>query len=412
MRKIFIWALAAGLIFGILGNMLFTNILADMPGILKVSIYFLVFSFAMIIFLLVGNASETGYTNGTFIGVAFVLCIVFFLVTMLFEFIYEVEGKSEVEPSNNYVFLVDNSGSMDNNDVSFKRYEVLEQIISDLPADSKIGVYTYANDVYTAVPVGTNSNDFTIDENLMVNDGATQMLTCVNEVADEIVKSGENYNIINLTDGIPTDSKKIFIFKTKQYKNALKKCKENGIKISSVGFGYPDEKFLTKVANATGGVYLEADNVDSLYSSISNAISATDNNKFTRTLVSVRQGVKSGSILYAILRILFLSLMGILFSIIKTLAASEQDNSTVMIIISIICCTIGAVIIELFTNAFSVSENISRILFCLLWSITVSPVKSVKTRKNDYSKYLGGSKLSSAKSIGSNRTHEPPKEII
>ncbi len=414
MRKIFIWALIAGVIFGILGNVLFNKIISSLPSVLVVGIYFAVCTVVLILFLFIGNGIETRYTNGAYVAAAFVLCVVLFFVTMAFEFIYEFDREDLQEINNNYVFMIDNSGSMESNDPNYKRYEILNQIISELPYDAKIGVFTYASDVKRIGKMGTPAGTFKIDDSAKVNDGNTYMLTCADTVADEIIKSGENYNIINLTDGIPSDARsKFYITKSKAYKNALKKCEEHGIKISSVGFGNPDSDFLIKLADSTGGIYMEVNSTEDLYSSLNNAISATDNSEFTRTLISVRQGLKSNSILYAFLRILFLSIIGIIFSFIKTLAASEQENTAVMIVTSAVFCIVGALLIELCTNVFGVSENLSRIIFCVLWSVAISPVKKSEHRFVDNSALIGGaSAFDTAKKIGSNGKKEPPKSIF
>ncbi len=382
MKKIFVWALVGGVIFSIIGNILFNGPLSDIPSILRVGIYFLIFSIILGISLILGTVTSGYDVVGGYVVAFLVSCIVMFLVSMLFEFIYEIDfGKKAVGAGDNYVFIVDNSSSMETNDSNYERYDVLDQIISELPANAEIGVYTYESTVSQITPLGTMASNYTIPDNARSNSGGTSMMTCISTVAKEIENSGKMYNIINLTDGAATDSGTFF--RSGPYKSALDTCQKMGIKVSSVGFGTPDESFLTSLAEDTGGVYLNADGVADLYDNIKNAVTVTTGSNIQRTLISLRSGPKSSSILYIILRILFLIIMGVVFSVLKGFASSEDDNMPLFIIVSVIACTIGAILMEALTNGFGIGDNAVRVVLCILWSVAFSPEKSGSANFSD-----------------------------
>lgn len=143
----------------------------------------------------------------------------------------------------------------------------------------------------------------------------------------------EGCQVILLTDGYATDTS----FLNFELNKTLKKFNKKKISISTVGLGYVDEKLLNNISGKTGGISVTTDNVDELEKA-GIAVRVTDS---SRNLLSSRARTDHNW-LYALMRIIFLIILGAGFLGIKLAATDDTTNVKMICISSMIGIVAGA----------------------------------------------------------------------
>lgn len=323
--------------------------------------------------------------------VAFIGC------TILFEYLYELGGnKTKVTKGDDaqYVFLVDDSSSMyqdGNNDPDDRRYDAIEEIICNMePATDRFAVYAFSNEVKRITEMGSeNSKDYKFKPADIFN-GGTMMISSIEYIIEEVCEDPEiQTRIIVLTDGVPGDSH--------IYDEVKASCKDKNVSVSSVGFGRPDEAFLSKMAKDTGGKYVFSNNLDELTENLGTLVKTTTPAFPTnRYLLGCRRDSTEDSFLYGFLRVLFLILLGALWTVIKLLLVGEKKFMRMSAVWSVVLCAVAALIMELvllFAPGFGV-EIICRIIFAGLWACTIIPVDIIRGVNLDSKLHSGRSNAS------------------
>lgn len=315
--------------------------------------------------------------------------IAFIGCSALFEFLYElnfVKNKKYDTKNLQYVFLIDDSGSMDGNDPENKRYEAVEQIINNLEPTNEFAVYSFADETKKLTELGsTMSTNYKMPEYELYG-GGTYMITAINDAIDDVADpKNVHTKMIILTDGVPSDRGFGFLFFSKANDDeVISRCRNENTSISSVGFGSPDEEFLTEMADSTGGTYVFSENLSSLVDNLDEIVNSKVNIKDKkRDLLGKREDGTASNVLYVILRILFLSLLGVLWSVIKLLMVGEKKFMRVSLIASIVLCALGAILLEVFT-LMGLWAPLVRVIFGMLWGCTVIPIKfQIKEKLDD-----------------------------
>lgn len=204
---------------------------------------------------------------------------------------------------NEIVFLIDNSGSMytpeqafeksknifkeekdfvdfPGNDPEYKRLELVSNIINKLDENYKFGIAKFTD-------VGVLLNQ--IDSNKDKANEAIQKIKTDGEyftgtyIASSITNmiywfdqsdGSTKYNryIVLITDGVETDKES-----ETHIEEAIKKAKEENIKIITIGIGNDvDYNYLKRISDSTGGKYFHANDADAL-NGIYNALYSTLN---------------------------------------------------------------------------------------------------------------------------------------
>ena len=116
--KMIIGSILAGFIYGLAGELIYKNMELPVPHIIVVMLYFTgMFLFLGIAVYFIGKSGN--YQSYTQVNkkqwlAAFVLMI---FLSLLFEFLYSnISLKAKGQDFSSYLFVVDNSGSMDNTD--------------------------------------------------------------------------------------------------------------------------------------------------------------------------------------------------------------------------------------------------------------------------------------------------------
>ena len=337
--------------------------------ILSILLYIAVFAIVMGLIILVKSKISDAYKDSSVVIKFTALALVLLLaLTPLFEFLYELgDGipKSNGAPSIQYVFLIDDSGSMGSNDPESFRYEAVKQIIKQLPADAQFAVYHFSENTECATTMGSMTPADYTPTSVIVDGGETNLRKAIEKSLSDVANPGSIHTkIIALTDGAPYDMR--WGGKNKAIKTSLKK----NASISSVGFGSPDQELMKDLADKTGGVYVFSDNIDNLLTSLQQVMAANvgDIDK-DRDLLGHRYDMTAGHALYIFLRIFFLILLGVVWTVVKMALVGDKHFTWKMTFVSGGACAIAAVLVELMTAA-GFADIIARFFFCVLWAMT------------------------------------------
>lgn len=382
-------SLAFAIIYGAIGEVIYKlNIVNEIriPNIvLYITIYSVLFSSILVFY---GVTKRRYVKAGKLVKLVSVLLICLILMTSLFEFIYEL-GKGDIKIDRyddiQYVFLIDDSGSMSTNDENNERYAAIEKIINSMDKTNAFAVYRFAdkNECVTRIGTTTSDNYRFQPQNLNIG-GNTNLLSAINDIIKEIKTQKINTKIVVLTDGSPSDNH------FGRLNKLIKKCIKNNVSISAVGFGAPNEVFLNDLAKSTGGVYVYSDSVERLQNSLStivdSVVSIISNN---RDLLGYRLDSKAYNFIFILMRIVFVALLGIVWSMIKMALIGETLYADqILKVMGVIAC-VAAIVLELLL-IMGVSDILARMIFCIMWSVTLIPQYS--SLNTEYSS-IGVSKM-------------------
>lgn len=310
---------------------------------------------------------EIWFLNGTgalIIGLV-VLLVVLFGVSVGLEYLYDTDVVVTSQPTS-YIFLLDESGSMFSNDEYGERNNAVNYMMSTLPTDTPYAVYVFAANAACARPMAPFSmGAYVADEDLnyAMDGGDTAIRNGLQTILNDYYRGafatgGNNPRVILLSDGSASD---ISIYSGM---DILDDYRAAGISISAVGLGYDDQQTMSMIAGETGGDYIHIDNASQLSASFSSvARSNTD-----RDLFSERRNVSSDT-LYAVLRVLFLTVLGAIIAVMKAVALAKDDSKWLVIIAGCIASLVGALAVELLVG-FEVPMVVGMIVYCVLVAAT------------------------------------------
>lgn len=298
---------------------------------------------------------------------AYFICsmIGIFVLVMGLEFIYECNPNIKSIEATSYIFVIDESGSMSGNDPSGLRYEAIPEIMKDAGEGFPYMVYTFSNDtqiIRDMAPLDAEYEPIPVN-----NDGGTAIcgtiLRILQDYKNGIWDGGSNPKVVFLTDGSATDLSNGFLWfkgNMPEFNAALEEYYDLGINISTVGLGFVDREIMTKMAETTGGVFVNIQNASDLASAMQTAATSYSD----RNLLSIRY-TKRWDTLYGFLRILFLTIIGTVIGSLMLLAYMEDSSIPIIIVSSIICSLIGSILFEIGLK-IGVFQSL---LWIVLWSL-------------------------------------------
>jgi len=340
--------------------------------IITITLYLTIFAILVGIALVIKGFVTQSYSGFVKVILITLAALVGFSgFSALFEFIYELEGDPIQFNSTSlqYAFLIDDSSSMLSSDPDDERYEAVEKIINNLDETKDFAVYNYADFYECETRMGSvSSKKYRYNPSGSMLGSATATLSTIRAVVNETGNPTRHTKIIILTDGEPTDDG--FGDRNRTINN----CIMNNCSVSFVGFGYVNEEFMTDVAYKTGGTYVLSSDLDDLMYDLEKIVKAKVNLPTSRRdLLGERPLYKSFDFLHCILRILFLSILGAMWTAIKMILIGEKKFSMKAAVVSVISCSVAAVLVEVMTiiPLYGIIGTLPRILFCILWAFTI-----------------------------------------
>lgn len=362
-----------GLVMWMIEHAIYAVCVDTMPRVLLIGLLFMVFALVLLVAVHIHSNIKGIYEQNVLTGgtgelsamLSILLAVVLtFLLAMLFQWIYGLDlGEANTEPTS-YIFLIDDSGSMELSDPTQERYKAIADVLEGQPESFNYMVYGFSNDTAVLREMGPISDG--IDELSGENYGGTEIKAALNYIMDDYDNGawdgGENPKVVLLTDGYATD---IGFFSS--VSKTLRRYVSAHITVSTVGLGDVDTSLMNQIANTTGGVFVDVSDAADL----SEAMSSAARESTSRDLLSERYMV-SWSALYGVLRVLFLSVLGSLIGIGITIAYGLQDTSTVTILSAVIESFVGALIMEIGTVVLGLPVGLMWLILWILIAITLA----------------------------------------
>lgn len=269
-----------------------------------------------------------------------------FVLTMLLEYVYELNPDKKIIEPTSYIFVIDESGSMSGNDPEGLRYDAIREIMDKPENALPYMVYAFSSEPKIIRDMGIllrNETDIPV-----TCDGGTAIrettLRILQDYKEKKWDGGDNPKIIFLTDGYATDLDNGFLWfkgNVPEFNAALEEYSNLGINISTVGLGSVDKELMRKMAETTGGIFIRVDQANDLSAAMQTAATSYAE----RDLLSARY-MKSMNKLFGFFRILFLSFIGTLIGVLLALAYMDIGSIPLIMINSIVGAVIGSVLLE------------------------------------------------------------------
>lgn len=379
--KLLIATLIAGIVGAFIDVMLYKAMLDTVSQPFLIALLVLIFAIIIcvtisVVMAISGNGSDSFFflEGRVALSIALAVCLVLvFFLSMLLEWIYDTDRQVQVSDTS-YVFILDESGSMDSNDPSLERYSAVSTVMNTMPDTFPYAVYMFSNECVQIRPMADASAGPLVrpadaDETMM---GSTYILNALEVVYEDIkngsLNAGNHPHVILLTDGCASD---MTIFTDT---SILRQMNRANIRVSTVGLGIVDEYLMEKIAKKTGGTFLTVSDASQLASGFTSV--ATVHSQ--RDLLSVRNMVSS-DFLYLLLRILFLTLIGGAISCMKAIACG--DDIMRVLLVGLVGAFVGALIVEI-GLLLGIPEAVVQFIYWMLLSVTV---RSLPKRTYRYS---------------------------
>lgn len=371
-KALLIASLIAAVIFFLTGEIIYRTLIKGINSILFMGAYFAIFGMILAICLLI--AAKLSGLEITSKGLAITgICIVMLLIFgCLFEFLYELNFSTLKISTDKYVFAIDNSGSMEENDPEQKRVAAVKKLLKSRDKDVQFAVYTFSDNIECIREMAPVSDG--IGKLKISPEGGTPIVGVLSQIAQDMDSGALPYDdgcqVILLTDGYATDTG----FFGLDLNPVLKEFNKKNVSVSTVGLGDVDENMLNNISEKTGGISVTTDNVDDLANAMASAVRITNNG---RNLLSARART-SHNWLYAIMRILFLTILGIGFTGIKIAVTDDSTNVKMTVISSLVGIVLGTLLME-FGLQLILTEFIARACLVLLFSLMITTVEKLVT---------------------------------
>lgn len=303
----------------------------------------------IILFLVVGGASVFG-------------------ISALFQFIYGLNSEKVYQGPSSYIFVIDDSGSMQQNDPENLRYSAIEQVLEGMPEDFPYMIYSFS-DAVTKLrdmqPVSAGIGEIAANSN-----GGTAIREALQQVMEDYKnKVWDDQNrrpkVILLTDGYATDTGFF-----RPIGRILKEYSKANISVSTVGLGMVDTDLMQQIADTTDGTFLQVEDAALLKNAMENAAVQYSEE---RNLLSVRSKQEKDW-LYALMRSAFLTILGIGIGVLMIIASTKEDDACLIAVSSAVKGFLGGLVMEIGTQVVGLSDSVMWLVLWILIAILFSNV--------------------------------------
>ena len=230
--------------------------------------------------------------------------IAFFVLGCVFQFIYGLSfAKSPVQKADDYIIVIDNSGSMEYNDPFKERFSAVKSFVNELDGSKSVAVMLFSHYTEVVVPltkVGDGLRESIESElSYLEPDGGTDIQLALEEAAEMSADSGRTTMVIMLSDGES-------IVNVRRISDIYNK---QGIVLNTIDCcgGIWESQLLLNLATSTGGMNYQIPEMNQLAGTFSKILTGT---KVSRMLLDYRHGREHDSKFFAFLRVLFIMLIG------------------------------------------------------------------------------------------------------
>ncbi|MCJ8012047.1 VWA domain-containing protein [Paenibacillus sp. KQZ6P-2] len=233
--------------------------------------------------------------------------VMLFVVGLALEFVYEINAGGS-KPIKDIVLVIDNSGSMQQNDPDNARYTAAKDMINRMDSDNRVAVMAFNDQTDLLQPFIQVKDQAAKDkvaaeiDALEATDGGTNISLALSDTMKHIQDQGDagrGTMVVLLSDGVSDVD----------LNSALAQYKQKHVQVNTIGLSLVQSdgsSLLKSIAQETGGQYYDVQNAGDL----SLVFQKIYNDVGERTLVTERTGPEQDSMVYLILRVASLSLIG------------------------------------------------------------------------------------------------------
>ena len=372
--SLFLCCLMGGLLGFMASEALYRLVTGGLPLILQAGIYFAVTALLICLYgwlceMVTGNLQGASW-SGREIGLGLLMAVLFTLAlglaVGLFQFIYGLGYQNRtISNIQDYIVLIDNSGSTYETDPNEERYSSVVALAGNLDETHRMMVKIFEDEVTGTFPMTETTpqmqsqlSQFFEQYRRYDTMGGTDIEAALTSAAQEYVPEGRSAAVILLSDG----ESSVDVDAVAQTYNAL------GIPIYCVGFsgnGFSGSQLLDLIANSTDGYYCEIDQLSNLSQTVNQMISLSNQ----RNLLERRRASDMAQILPMILRVVFITLLGVLTGVAIAMTVDSSALLRLPLLLHGLCGLGAGLIMEIGTRT-PVPVWILRLLMCLLLSVT------------------------------------------
>ena len=348
-------ALTVGALIAAIVGCILVSILVDatymyVPNLVIVPIAMMILALPIILVCGIIEAQKLGLsTSSNALGmsrvVAFTLAgtLLMGAATCALEFIYELGYAYTGVNYTDYIFVIDDSGSMSGSDPQNKRYTALESLLGNMDQDNMIGVIRFASNVESEIEPALMDDTHRQNVQNIIDapavSGGTDIQVALERAAEmfaQYKRSGEPSAIILLSDGVSY----VDVDALANTMNAM------DVDICTVALGRgTDRKVLQNLADATGGIMLDVSDADMLHISYK----LLNGGSIRRSLLMPRLGSDKSNLLAGAMSILFMGILGTLISAILVFMFNSHYAKP-QLVVGAVASFAGAIVHELGNN--------------------------------------------------------------
>lgn len=359
--------IGAGLLWGLIGNLLYRSLLDKMWTPLLVVLYFLglfiTIGFAIIVSSLI--RTNESYNSASWVaGLIFLAALI--VGSFIFEILYEIGAQKYINPDPTaYIFLIDDSGSMETNDPQNQRVDAISSAMSATEPLMPFCVYKFTNSAYNICPLTTANKASSLDIEF-ASSGGTNIVGSLRSVLSDIkggrLVAGTSPKIILLSDGQSNRG---------TIKSVIRDAVKQNVSVSTIGLGAgANASLLEEIAVGTNGVYLSIDEISQLSTALQTA--GSQHNNMKRNLLNYRYFPAGADVIYCLMRIVFLSLLCGVIVFLRSIFFCVKEPFNSILYWGLLAAFLSALIMEFGINYFLWNEKYIRIVMCVLIAVIAS----------------------------------------
>lgn len=305
-------------------------------------------------------------------GAFFVLLmalVLLFVSGSSMQFLYSLGVTERSLDIQDYLFVIDDSGSMSGSDPQNKRVVSMRDMLENVTLEKRIGLVGFTELINFDVPLA-EAQPAQIERMLsasqqMNSSGGTDIYRALDHSL-RMLDDGQNRNamIVLLTDGASQ-----YALHTSEL---VERCEEQGVVISAICMDQFDRGALSKLTSRTGGQLYSVDDPNLLQEIYRNINTV----RYDRDLLGLRTGPSHGSILLGILRVLAWLLLGAILGTALILTIESDKMPQMQLFVSIIAGLALGILLEVF-NIFWLENTIFRSIGLLFYGFVFIFVRKI-----------------------------------
>lgn len=296
--------------------------------------------------------------SGAFLVLLMALLLLFVSGSSM-QFLYSLGVTERSLDIQDYLFVIDDSGSMSGSDPQNKRVVSMRDMLENVTLEKRIGLVGFTELINFDVPLA-EAQPAQIERMLsasqqMNSSGGTDIYRAL-DYSLRMLDDGQNRNamIVLLTDGASQ-----YALHTSEL---VERCEEQGVVISAICMDQFDRGALSKLTSRTGGQLYSVDDPN-LLQEIYRTINTV---RYDRDLLGLRTGPSHDSILLGIMRVLAWFLVGAILGAALTLTIESDKTPQMQLFVSMIAGLALGIFLEVF-SIFWLESTIFRNIALLLY---------------------------------------------